>query len=118
MISMNHKNSGHERRKKKGSQKSAGWRKERKKWPNFIKGMSTEYEKVNADLDKGSQLSADEDMTSKIIRDEAIQTWRFGSKLGISSSEGEQPMIKQLVISEITEKSGQIVDKVIEKVVD
>lgn len=71
------------RKKKKGSKKMAVQRKEKRKWSNFVKWMTSEDECMNKKVGADSSPRESEDLTSKLIRDEALKTWNFGNQLGI-----------------------------------
>lgn len=86
-----------ERKKKKGTMKTAKWRKEKKKWANFVRGLNEESVEADTERGKEAEQPGDEDLTSKIIRDEALKTWRLGMQLGISGYGREQVFVDKLI---------------------
>lgn len=87
------------RKKKKSTMKTAMWRKEKKKWSNFTRGLASDgvSPQKNKSDEGGTHTEGDEDETSKRIRDEAIKTWNLGKQLGISGQGNESGMVDQLV---------------------
>lgn len=93
--------------------KSALWRKEKRKWTNFVRGMAADSEQISlkTDVTAGVSVPGDEDLTSQLIRDEAIKTWKLGLQLGISSQGNDDKMVEQLMTFEMAERKDRESEK-------
>lgn len=89
------------RKKGKKTMKAQAFRKEKKKWANFVRGMISEEEKKSPKKGK-ERMTHDgvDDEISEFIRNKAIKTWTVGKELGIVSKTDEDVIIGRLMESE------------------
>lgn len=92
---------GKGRKKGKGTIKSMAYRKEKRKWANFMRGIASE-EEIQKEETRNTTGSSKvvEDEVSEHIRNEAIRTWNAGKQLGIQSMCSEKEIIESLADSD------------------
>lgn len=67
---------------------------------NFVRGIESDTEKKNGDRHNDVSQMEIEDVTSKLIRDEALRTWNLGKRLGVLSNEANKFMVEKVAESE------------------
>lgn len=59
--------------------------------------MQSDSEGKSLPQANSSETMEDEDLTSKLIRDEALKTWNLGQQLGIVSSESDRKLMENFM---------------------
>lgn len=63
------------------------------------------------DSSRESLSKESQDITSKLIREEAIKVWELCKQLGMSSQQNKEELIRSLVMSELMESRVKDGDK-------